>query len=182
MDNPFCQNEEANPFFEPSPPAMEAPKLENNESKIDVTSLIGQRKKEKILASPDLILSKKAINMNRRSSVMAHKMLGRFSTQDPVRADPDSGTTMPISEGRQLQAKSIEESKKAETKEEETKKEIKEQNKEINLQSIKKNIKNNEDNEAINYKERNELKKEMYTSPRGNKACCDLKMDGCAIV
>ena len=83
-----------NPFFDPCPSKREEKK---EEPELDVAKLIGKRNHQKILASPNIVLSKKQVNTDANA---ARLKLQRFVSQDISHVNLDtaskSGAATPI--------------------------------------------------------------------------------------
>ena len=78
-----------NPFYE-APIKYEEP-VEQEDCKIDLINLIGQRSKQEIVASPNLALSKKGIGTGKRANI-AHRVLAKLGSQDIGRLESENVT------------------------------------------------------------------------------------------
>lgn len=149
-----------NPFFE-APPKLEEP-AEKEDCKVDVMSLIGKRGSQKILASPDLALSRKAVKGKRASA--AHRVLARFASQDVGRFESENLVKGDINvltdENKPMALKSVNEMS-AEVGREESKEAEEARPARLEQRAAKEVEESREDAAA-----------EIYHSPRASAPCC----------
>ena len=150
-----------NPFFDPCPSKTEEKK---EEPELDIEKLIGKRNHQKILSSPNIVLSKKKVNADANA---ARLKLHRFVSQDILQVNLDtvskSGTATPIID----QFKPVKPFALVSASENPV--EITRQS-EIKVQKTNtpetKEVSENSKPHAID-----------YSLPKGKEACCDLNGD-----
>ena len=78
-----------NPFYEA--PIKYGEPVEQEDCKIDIIHLIGQRSKQEIIASPNLALPKKGIGTGKKANI-AHRVLVKLGSQDIARLESENLT------------------------------------------------------------------------------------------
>eukprot|EP00826_Nyctotherus_ovalis_P007009 TRINITY_DN1171_c0_g2_i1.p1 TRINITY_DN1171_c0_g2~~TRINITY_DN1171_c0_g2_i1.p1 ORF type:complete len:243 (-),score=72.62 TRINITY_DN1171_c0_g2_i1:162-857(-) len=155
-----------NPFFEP-PPQRDKP-AEKEEYKVDVMDLIGKRNNQKILASPDLALSRKGLGKGKRAAA-AHRVLGRFASQDVGRFESENlvkaEANVPTDESK---SKALQSAANLPIT--------------ISTESNKPKLPKKEQ-DAVKESTKPNAEAEIYHSPRTGTPCCGRGMkEGCIIV
>lgn len=154
-----------NPFFE-APLKYEEPVEQGKEEyKVDVMNLIGKRNNQKILASPDLALTKKGVN--RRASA-AHRILGRYASQDISHLGSDNLLKQEPTEVIEAnKSKALQSTSNFPIEINANNISLKEERR-VNAEVSQENIQNHP-------KEDVEMAPEIYHSPRGSAVCCGWK-------